>query len=230
MHSGERTRPGEDGQMTLAMMLLAVAVLAIGVTFFVFGQATDARGTAQKAADSGSLAAADEMRDRWARAWVTTQIVPSSAGVTPGYDHSHSLPIAAAAGHSSSRAAAQDFAWRNDETTVEDYSVFPAATNPTNAIRLSVGTQSPELQAVDDGIGALQGEAGSIAEVRASSPVTCQKEAYPGPGTISGWRLQCSSAEGTSASAYYLSSSPVPVDLPGAIDRFAEFFDVRLVD
>lgn len=230
MHTGERVCRGEDGQMTLAMMMLAVAVLAVGVTFFVFGQATDARGTAQKAADSGALAAADEMRDRWARAWVSTQIVPESAGVSPGHDHSHSLSTAAGAGQEASRAKAAQFAWRNDESAVEEYAVFASPSATSNAIHVSVGTQSPELQSVDAGIGPLQGEADATAEIRAASPVTCRKEAYPGAGTISGWRLQCSNTDGQSASAYYPSTSQTPADLPAAINNFAELFDVRLVD
>lgn len=234
MHRGERRRSGEAGEMTLAMMLMALAVLAIGVAFLVFGQATDARGKAQKAADSGALAAADDVRDWWAHSWLTTmQTPPPPLGTpVPANDHTVSLGPATSRGSAESIGSARDFAWQNDESSVEEeeWGVYPAPTNPENAIHVSVGTDSHELSAVHDSGSTLQGEARAVAEISAKSGVSCLKKADDAAYANGErkWTMTCGNADGDHASADYLERDPV--NLSTDKDDFAEFFEIQLVD
>lgn len=237
MRKGERGLRRESGHMSLAMMTLALGVLAIGVIALIFGQATDARGKAQKAADSAALAAADDTRKWWARTWLMSQRAPVSSVdyLPPRYPRS-SAAAALGAANSTARGPAGDFADRNDSSTLESLWAVPDPSDPSNSIHITVETLSEELEAV--GTANVrpdnpQGEAWATSEVRTKSGISCHKVVIPGPPHglgVLGWYLNCSSSDGTSASAYYLGRTTIPVNILSAQENFAELFEVRLVN
>ncbi|EFG47368.1 hypothetical protein HMPREF0183_1359 [Brevibacterium mcbrellneri ATCC 49030] len=66
----------EDGQVSLAVLLLSVLVIAAAVGAFIFGEANDSRTRAQKAADASALAAARDVRERFIPAFARAHIPP----------------------------------------------------------------------------------------------------------------------------------------------------------
>lgn len=66
----------EDGQVSLAVLLLSVLVIAAAVGAFVFGEANDSRTRAQKGADAAALAAARDVRERFIPAFARAHIPP----------------------------------------------------------------------------------------------------------------------------------------------------------
>lgn len=55
---------GEEGQVLPLLLVLVVAILAVGLMLFQVGRAADLRSTAQTAADAAALAAAENMKDQ----------------------------------------------------------------------------------------------------------------------------------------------------------------------
>ena len=66
----------EDGQVSLAVLLLSVLVIAAAVGAFIFGEANDSRTRAQKGADAAALAAARDVRERFIPAFALAHIPP----------------------------------------------------------------------------------------------------------------------------------------------------------
>lgn len=66
----------EDGQVSLAVLLLSVLVIAAAVGAFIFGEANDSRTRAQKGADAAALAAARDVRERFIPAFARAHIPP----------------------------------------------------------------------------------------------------------------------------------------------------------
>lgn len=66
----------EDGQVSLAVLLLSVLVIAAAVGAFIFGEANDSRTRAQKAADAAALAAARDVRERFIPAFARAHVPP----------------------------------------------------------------------------------------------------------------------------------------------------------
>lgn len=159
--------------MSLAVLLLAVSVLAVGVGLMVLGQASDARGKAQKAADAAALAAAEEIKQDWLRAWIVGQAVPVSGGA-PGA----ALDLARFNNSAFGPAgwpAAVNFAEANSGSAVTDYdwSDFGAG-SPSGEV--TVVTESAEGEPVgtaDRIVGVPQGSASATAEVRVSEGMHC---------------------------------------------------------
>lgn len=66
----------EDGQVSLAVLLLSVVIIAAAVGAFIFGEANDSRTRAQKGADAAALAAARDVRERFIPAFALAHIPP----------------------------------------------------------------------------------------------------------------------------------------------------------
>lgn len=66
----------EDGQVSLAVLLLSLAIIAAAVGAFIFGEANDSRTRAQKGADAAALAAARDVRERFIPAFALAHIPP----------------------------------------------------------------------------------------------------------------------------------------------------------
>lgn len=69
----------EDGQVSLAVLLLSLAIIAAAVGAFIFGEANDSRTRAQKAADAAALAAARDVRERFIPAFARAHVPPPPA-------------------------------------------------------------------------------------------------------------------------------------------------------
>ena len=233
MRNKERIFDRERGQMSLAMVVLSMAVLAIGVMILIIGQATDARGKAQKAADSAALAAADETRTWWSRAWLVSQTPPKTpAQLNPRYpSHSTPLGLALTSANTLTHNPASDFADRNDSSTVDSLWAYPNPMNLNGAIHISVDTLSEQTEVVgtaDRDIGTPQGTADAVAEVRIKDGITCQKYPIYAKAVLVTWSLNCWDSEGNNAWAQYVGPTSIPI--PIAIDNFTDFFEVRLVN
>lgn len=66
----------EDGQVSLAVLLLSLAIIAAAVGAFIFGEANDSRTRAQKGADAAALAAARDVRERFIPAFAYAHTPP----------------------------------------------------------------------------------------------------------------------------------------------------------
>lgn len=66
----------EDGQVSLAVLLLSVVIIAAAVGAFIFGEANDSRTRAQKGADAAALAAARDVRERFIPAFARAHVPP----------------------------------------------------------------------------------------------------------------------------------------------------------
>ncbi|WP_300343830.1 pilus assembly protein TadG-related protein [Nesterenkonia sp.] len=184
----------DDGQVSLAVVLLGLAVLLMGIGLMVLGQASDARGKAQKAADAAALGAADSVRQQWIQAWVNGQRPPSDPG-----DPVRVLPFgffgeaASLYGYDS----AVGYARANSNSRVADYSVLVPE---PGAIRVSVETVSEQTEVVGTGdrlVGAPRGSASAVAEVRLRPGVHCRGSAeWDGEDEeeLESWTVRCTGA------------------------------------
>lgn len=73
----------DDGQVSVAVILLSVLVLAAAIGIFIFGEANDVRTRAQKAADASSLAAARDVREAFLPKFARSHVSPLGEIVGP---------------------------------------------------------------------------------------------------------------------------------------------------
>lgn len=159
--------------MSLAVLLLAVSVLAVGIGLMILGQASDARGKAQKAADAAALAAAEEIKQDWLQAWIEDQDVPvpsdapGAASDLPQFNNSGFGPAGL--------SAARQFADANSGSAVTDYDWSGFGVGSSSGV-VTVVTESAEGEAVgtaDRIVGVPQGSASATAEVWVGEDVGC---------------------------------------------------------
>src|SRR6185503_12976533 len=65
-------RQGERGQILPGLLVVMLALLAVGVLMFQVGKAAVLRSDAQTAADAAALAGADEIKRQLIAQWATT--------------------------------------------------------------------------------------------------------------------------------------------------------------
>lgn len=213
--------------MSLAVLLLAVSVLIVGLGLVVFGQASDVRGKAQKAADAASLAAAEAAKVNWIQAWVHGQVVPDTE---EDDDASRDLDIFAASAGGSGYWQAVSFAQANSSSTVRNYS---SSTPGFRTVQIIVDIDSEVVDAqgtTADMIGDVQGDATATAELSVAEGVTCTTDGgeWEDDGdTLITWTITCT-GNGASASVQYDGSgNAVSYD----ISAFGRLFDdVRLIN
>ncbi|GAB3044655.1 pilus assembly protein TadG-related protein [Sediminivirga luteola] len=217
----------DDGQMSLAVVSLALVVLMVGVGLMIFGQASDSRGKAQKAADAAALAAATEMRYSWIGWWLRTQPPPKSpVDWGPARGPSSSTPSMNAG-----RGAANEYAAQNDNSSVTSYRQFPSGTSVHRVTVDTLAEKTDVSGTADRLVGTPQAEATATAEVRAKAGIICRKQNViwpPKSPTVISWEVICSAPGVGSATVGYI--GPVPMSASYDPDDFAKFFDIRLVD
>lgn len=138
----DREPSNEEGQALPALLVLVVAILALGVALFQVARAADLRAGAQTGADAAALAAAQTMPDRLAAGLRSIGVI-SIGGID----------------HGAARAAAGDYAGRNG-TTVVDYR--------PSALGATVGVESDATldgEQVPEGARGTRGAAEARAEV-----------------------------------------------------------------
>src|SRR6478752_2597183 len=103
-------RRDDEGQITLPLVVFVVVMFAVCLGLFGFGEASDSRGKAQKAADAAALGAAVAGRD----AMVTSILLPSGGAVF----HGRWPSVAGVSGaYGVGCARAQSWAARNSSST-----------------------------------------------------------------------------------------------------------------
>lgn len=227
----------EDGQMSILMTLLAMAVVFVGIILMVIGQASDARGKAQKAADAAALAAAEEVKTRWVSTWLNNQVSPS----TP--DSSSSLPDPGNYAWSSAPhgySAAVNYAGANSNSTLSRYE--PSNAGP-RTIHIEVETLSEELEPVGTGdrwVGAPQSAATATVEIRMRLDVSCSRhdveweededdddDDSSSTPSLDSWDLRCVGPGIGAIKATYSESTGFSAEYDSL--AFSDLFEVRLV-
>lgn len=229
MRSTRRNR--EAGQMSILMTLLALAVIFVGITLMVIGQASDARGKAQKAADAAALAAAEQAKTSWVSTWLT-----GIRGYQPSYtDSAHQPRDADDFGFdaaSTSEWAAANYAGYNSNSALTKHQPRTAG---WRTVHIQVETLSEDLEPVGTGdrwLGVPRSTATATAEVRVRPGVTCVADpdwetAGAGSPTLDSWSLRCTGGGfGVVRATYRASTGFSPEYSQSAFERL---FEVRLV-
>lgn len=212
-----RSQSAESGQVSVSVLLTAVAVIGIALAFTVFAEAADVRSSTQKGADSAATAAAEKARAPWIEAWLRAQkatprgetgIKPDEADKLPKdgkdkkpkdelpFDFTYMPPEPYwAAAASASLPAANAYAQMNDGGNLTYYV-------PEGGNRISVDvfrakdSKSPQGKKYAPVVG---GKSSATAQVLTPPGLTCA----PLPnGTIESWTLECISAKGTATAQY----------------------------
>lgn len=228
MRSTRRNR--EAGQMSILMTLLALAVIFVGITLMVIGQASDARGKAQKAADAAALAAAEQAKTSWVSTWLTSlsPYRPSrtDSGHLPPDPHGYGLPAAW-----TGSGAATNYAGLNSNSTLTSYVPQRAG---WRTIHIEVETLSEDLEPVGTGdrwLGVPRSTANATAEVRVRPGVQCLPEADwetgLGSPTLVSWSLRCTGHGFGVIEATYRASTGFSAEYDAS--TFGKLFEVRLV-
>jgi len=164
----------DDGQVSLAVVLLALVVIIAGVGLLVIGQASDARGKAQKAADAAALGAAEQVKESSIVDFARFQQPPTD----PDEDGWHAYTLRLwNFGSGSGESAAHQYAAMNSSSTLNSY----AQESGEGSTRISVTTlseQTEEAGTADRLVGAPRGEADASAELHIKDGISgCQRRA-----------------------------------------------------
>lgn len=213
-------RRREDGQMTLPVLLLSLAILAATIGGFIVAEAVDTRTRAQKGADAAALAAARDVRDGMIWTFSRGHIVVSPVGpITRS-----TWPTAFGLSSMSGSPGATDFARRND-TTLSSYR--PGYMEITADVTTSSSVESPVGQRVQK---SLTGEATATAEVDASGIRCTHRVTAREPRTrvIVSWEVTCR-GNGSVARATYTGPTALTAVIANE-DAWRKLFDIRLVE
>lgn len=222
----------EDGQVSLAVLLLSVAVIAASVGVFIFGEANDARTRAQKGADASALAAARDARNAFLPAFARSHKAPPK--ITPlGTVHFGTVvpPSVTFAPYSKyGKSGAYAYAQKNGTGLTS----FKAVGN-----RFTSEVQSDEVN--------VESPVGSKARKRISAPAeatakvkTDEVVCYPPPAKyvpipkttnqmLVSWSITCT-GNGHTETLNYVDPNPMAVDFKAKEDKWRKVFAVKLVD
>lgn len=149
--------------MSLAVVLLALVVVIAGVALMVIGQASDARGKAQKAADAAALGAAEQVRSSSIRSFARVQQPPTD----PDDDdwHGYSLRLGNfGPDEDSGESTAHHYAAENSNSKLTGYS--QNLVEGTIIIRVTtLSEETDEAGTADRLVGTPSGEAEATAEL-----------------------------------------------------------------
>lgn len=233
MRSTRRNR--EAGQMSILMTLLALAVIFVGITLMVIGQASDARGKAQKAADAAALAAAEQAKTSWVSTWLTSLMPPSSPEAEDWLPDPSNYALNSA---SAAQWAAVNYAGANSNSTLTRYE--PQTVGP-RAVHIQVETLSEDLEPVGTGdrwLGVPRSTATATAEIRMRPGVTCKRhdvewgdedddEDSTTTPPLDSWNLRCVGPGFGAITARYRASTGFSAEYDAL--TFGKLFEVRLV-
>lgn len=236
----------DDGQVSLAVVLLALVVLIVGIGLMVIGQASDARGKAQKAADAAALAAVDAANQPWVDTWARMQTPPEDPEDGEDTTYSPPQPPFQETMGSVGLSAAESYAAANSNSTVHGHDFFEY----NGGLRFRVDTQSEateEVGTVNALVDSPQGGATATAETNLRGPLVCRQDGDWPDGSdeadddddggdeadpeLESWTLTCwvaAAGSGTSATIEY--HSDTSADFSYDSSAVGQWFDVRLVD
>jgi hypothetical protein len=202
-----RRPPAEEGQLTLALLGVILTLFAAAIGMVAFGEASDSRGKAQKAADAAALGAGVAGRD----ALVAAIARPDGGAVFHG---SWAGVSSVAAAQPVGCAAATGWASRNSSSTLTRCRYQPPD-------EYSVATSSQPSAERN-----LRGTAQATASI--NSP-TCQVSFYTTTGGDYHEVVTCSGEGGTAKVDYLIDGgySITTIDPPQA---WKKLFKVRLTE
>lgn len=213
-------RRREDGQMTLPVLLLSLAILAATIGGFIVAEAVDTRTRAQKGADAAALAAARDVRDDMIWTFSRGHIVASPVGPITRT----TWPTAFGISSMSGSPGATDFARRND-TTLSSYR--PGVQRITTDVTTSSKVESPVGRKAQK---TLTGEATATAQID-SSGIRCRHHTVVRESrtrVILSWKVTCR-GNGSVAHASYTGPTALSAVITNE-DAWRKLFDIRLVD
>lgn len=244
-----RRRDPESGQVSIALVLVSVAVIGASLLFMIFGEAVDRKTEAQKAADSSALAGAEAARGNWITAWLGGQSItvskptppppppppppadpsdpdPPPPPPPPPEDEEEEISFTFVAPDPFWAAAgwtgypsASSFAAKNDSVILTQYQVESPRTIAVDVSTQSKAVKSPQGKKIQE---TLTAPGSAAAEVRTPPGLTCMPEGMP---SLEAWTLVCTSIYG-SARAYYVGPTYISHDH----DAFERMFKIKLVE
>lgn len=223
----------EDGQVSLAVVLLSIAIIAAAVGVFIFGEANDARTRAQKGADASALGAARDAREAFLPAFARSHKAPPQ--ITPvGTIHFGTVvpPTTTFMQFTQhGKSAAFQFAQKNGTGLTDHRAVVNRFTSEVQSnekkVESPVGSKARE---------SMSAPAEATAKVK-TDEVTC----YPNMAKYSpipnnpelqmlmSWSITCS-GNGHTATLNYVPPSPMAINFYGNEDKWRKIFDIDLVD
>lgn len=222
----------EDGQVSLAVVLLSIAIIAAAVGVFIFGEANDARTRAQKGADASALGAARDAREAFLPAFARSHKAPPK--ITPvGSIHFGKVvpPTTTFMQYTKhGKAAAYKFAQKNG-TGLSDHR---AVVN-----RFTSEVQSNE-EKVESPVGSKARKSMSAPAEATAKVKTDEVHCFPLPAKyvpipdtpnqiLISWSIQCT-GNGRTATLEYVDPNPMAINFYGNEDKWRKIFDIDLVD
>ncbi|WP_347032124.1 pilus assembly protein TadG-related protein [Brevibacterium paucivorans] len=211
----------DDGQVSLAVILLSIAIIAAAVGVFIFGEANDARGRAQKAADAASLAAARDVREKFIPAFALAH-TPPPPKVGPAIP-ANPLFVLAPLGEFG-RHGAYQFANKN-ESQLSSYKAkgnrfFADVQSNQKEVHSPVGSKARQkISAPGDAVAIIK-----------TDTVHCHStniKRDPKTGIVISWSMVCT-GNGHSARVNYFTALTAMNDIDSRMDEWRRLFEVRL--
>jgi hypothetical protein len=204
----DRRPCGEEGQLTLALLAVILTIFAAAIGMVAFGEASDSRGKAQKAADAAALGAAVAGRD----ALVAAIARPDGGAVFHGRWEqvagvAAAQPVGCAAATGWASANSSSLLTRCRYRPPDEYSV--ATNSQPSAERNLTGT--------------------ARATASMNSPTACQVSHYTTTGGDYHEVVVCSS-EGGTAKVDYLIDGGYSVTFIDPPQVWKKLFKVRLIE
>lgn len=229
LFTGSRLRQ-DDGQVSVAVLLLAVALIAAAVGVFIFGEANDARTRAQKGADAAALAAARDIREAFIPAFSRRHTAPprvTQLGTIVGGKPANPTAVVSEMGIYG-RFGAYQFAQKN-ESRLANYN----ATG--NVVTADVQSEEREVESpvADEARKSLSAPASATAQIQTNS-VQCfgpPAEYAPIADTtqqlLVSWSIRCT-GNGHTATVHFSGPSTSVSDVYSSLESWRKVFDVTL--
>lgn len=216
--------------MALAVILLSVLVLAVGLSLMIFGQASDARGKAQKSADAAVLAAAEDVRKEWVEQWVREMVLHPT--IPPDVARERVRPRV----HSSTPGGgtAERYARINNDSQLLRYQTSGAGPGAITVDAETLSEETDPIGTLDGFVDSFQGDASAAAEVRVGSEAPgCRiEEEFDDDDdeengddeepTPSSWTLQCGSVS--------IGFDEGGLEIESSLSNLYGLFDIKLTD
>ncbi len=196
----------EEGQIILPLLVFVLVMGGVAIGMFGFGEASDSRGKAQKAADAAALGAGVSARDGY-----VSSILTSAGGAVFHGQWSGLAGITAP--QAVGCVSARGWAARNDS------SLTSCTFRPNGRFDVRATSEaSPERN--------LRGQAQAAAEINVPS---CSARIYT-TGTVTFEEVTCRGNSATAMIVYNVTTAYTPVSGALLPDVWKRLFKVRLVE
>lgn len=221
----------EDGQVSLAVVLLSIAIIAAAVGVFIFGEANDARTRAQKGADASALGAARDAREAFLPAFARSHKAPPK--ITPiGTIHTGKVvpPTTTFMQYTQhGKAAAFKFAQKNGTGLTDHRAIVNRFTSEVQSneekVESPVGSKARKsMSAPAEATAKVKTD-----EVHCIAPPATYVPINDKAQMLKTWSIRCT-RDGHTATLEYVDPSPMAINFYGNEDKWRKIFDIDLVD